>query len=172
MKRILSLTIFLVYFYAITTHADLGPIYDNNIYNYSNKPWKLSFSFDYGAISNSNKANSSFTGELTITVDPATEKSIPIYYREYTELSHCCKLSGKVIITDSNNKSQCYVIANTFWTSKPYIRHYGNTGPVVLNSNGKGQGKDGDIALVGDSWSNATSEQWTGEKKLAFGSSC
>jgi hypothetical protein len=139
------------------------------IYNGSDKPWTVSFSFTTGGVNNINDVNQ-YANTFTVTVEP--QQNIPLLYRRSVDASISGRgagysLSGKVIITDFEHKSQCYLIKSVdgIWTQGAEIISNGKVFPVIeLNSNLTTRNY-GSIMLIRDSWSSAPPQS-------SFGPTC
>ncbi|MCE3238595.1 MAG: hypothetical protein K0R24_1576 [Gammaproteobacteria bacterium] len=163
MKRILLLTsFFLLNLFIVSVRA--APPY--KLYNHSSKPWRVSISslHTIGVYRHLKQINKN---DSIIVVNP--QESVPLNYpiSERCEPDTSCRVSlnegMKVFITDFEGKSQCYIVRSQWFSSEAaYIRHNGNTGPVVLNGMGEA-GQDGDIDIIGEAWAN---------DKQDFGATC
>src|SRR5579862_9818274 len=161
MKKLIFSTLFLVFFmqssYAANNFESVTYGSNNHIFNFSNQPWTFNFSFNSGGVSNINDTNK-YSHNFSITVDP--NQTVPIYYRRSYEGNttpgggSIPEMNGKVTITDTEGKSQCYTIGETF-SSAPWIYSKGTVFPVILLNNNSGAQKYGDITIMKDSWSSA-----------------
>ncbi|MCE3238594.1 MAG: hypothetical protein K0R24_1575 [Gammaproteobacteria bacterium] len=152
MKKILLV----INMFLITFSTAMAQTYEFR--NFSSKPWTVTFSLMDGYVNH--------TQYTSFVIQPNT--LIPINYnrRVEEEPASSGKWLGQVIITDFENKSRCYIVADYSWAAgdgvAPYIEHKGKTGPVFLNVSNDTT-YDGDMDFIGDSW---------GDDKQNFGATC
>ncbi len=137
------------------------------IYNPQERPWVIMYSMTSGQVA----TDSDYVFKDSAVIHLPAWGYQHIYYRNNCSWYFSCQLEGKLTIIDFKGQAHCYRLT---WNAKPYIKHHGITGPVVLNGAfpRSGYAEYGGLTFIGGSWSDWDVDEMGRKPAPGFGQTC